>query len=148
MISFFNPDIDFNLPRKRILSKWLKEILLERGFHVGQINYIFCSDDYLININRDFLGHDHYTDVITFDYSSDFEIQYGPNSISGDIYISIDTVRRNAELYDEGFHKELHRVMVHGILHLIGFDDTSVELKAEMTQQEDNALQLLSLNKR
>lgn len=148
MISFFNQDIDFNLPGKRILSKWLKGILLERGSHVGQINYIFCSDDYLININRDFLGHDHHTDVITFDYSSDFEIQYGPNSISGDIYISIDTVSRNAELYDEGFDKELHRVMVHGLLHLIGFDDTTPELKAEMTQQEDNALQLLSLNKR
>ena len=91
MINYFNEDIIFNLNDKRIISKWLRNIVSKRELTIGQLNYIFCSDSYLLEINNRFLGHDYYTDVIAFDYSSDFEIQYGTNSVSGDIFISIDT---------------------------------------------------------
>ncbi len=144
MINYFNEDIDFSLNHARIISKWLKDLLFERELKVGQLNFIFCSDAFLIRINREFLGHDYYTDIITFDYSPDFEIQYGSGSISGDIYISIDTVRHNAEIYGEGFERELHRVIVHGLLHLIGFDDVTPELQLEMRAQEERALKKLS----
>ncbi len=144
MINYFNEEIKFDLTGKRVVSKWLRITALEKGFKIGQLNYIFCDDPYLLRINRDFLGHDHCTDIITFDYSKDYELQYGKNSISGDVYISIDTVRRNARIYGEGFERELHRVIVHGLLHLIGFDDITPELQTEMRVQEENALVRLS----
>ncbi|NLX40584.1 MAG: rRNA maturation RNase YbeY [Bacteroidales bacterium] len=144
MINYFNEDIIFNLNDKIIISKWLRNIVSKRELTIGQLNYIFCSDSYLLEINNRFLGHDYYTDVIAFDYSSDFEIQYGTNSVSGDIFISIDTVRRNAEIYKETFDKELHRVMVHGLLHLLGFDDLTPELQKEMRAEEDKTLSCLS----
>jgi len=144
MINYFNEEIKFNLTGKRVVSKWLRITSLEKGFKIGQLNYIFCDDPYLLRINRDFLGHDHCTDIITFDYSKDYELQYGQGSISGDVYISIDTVRSNARIYGEGFERELHRVIVHGLLHLIGFDDVTPELQTEMRVQEENALVRLS----
>lgn len=144
MINYFNEDLKFNLKNKRIISRWLRNIVSKRGLSIGQLNYIFCSDSYLLDINKRFLGHDYYTDVITFDYSSDFELQYGVNSVSGDIYISIDTVRCNAEIYKEFFENELHRVMIHGLLHLLGFDDMTQEPQNEMRAQEDKALCCLS----
>jgi len=144
MINYFNEEIKFNLTGKRVVSKWLRITALEKGFKIGQLNYIFCDDPYLLRINRDFLGHDHFTDIITFDYSKDYELQYGQGSISGDVYISIDTVRSNARIYGEGFERELHRVIVHGLLHLIGFDDVTPELQTEMRVQEENALVRLS----
>jgi rRNA maturation RNase YbeY len=144
MINYFNEDVKFNLNSRRIISKWLRNIVSERGFTIGQLNYIFCCDSYLLEINQRFLGHDYYTDVIAFDYSSDFELQYGANSVSGDIYISVDTVRHNAEIYKVAFDQELHRVMVHGLLHLLGFDDLTPELQKEMRVQEDEALNSLS----
>ncbi|NMB37316.1 MAG: rRNA maturation RNase YbeY [Bacteroidales bacterium] len=144
MINFFNEEIKFELNNKRIISRWLRDIALEKGLKIGQLNYIFCDDSFLLQLNRETLGHDYYTDVISFDYSSDFVPQYGPDSISGDIYISIDTVRHNAETYGEGFERELHRVMAHGLLHLIGYDDVTPELRAEMTAREEEALNRLS----
>jgi probable rRNA maturation factor len=144
MINFFNEEIKFNLTRRRNITKWLRIIALERGLKVGQLNYIFCNDPFLLCINREFLGHDYFTDIITFDFSKDYELQYGSHSVSGDIYISIDTVRRNAEVYGEGFERELHRVIVHGLLHLLGFDDVTPELQAEMRLQEERALDKLS----
>ena len=146
MINYFNEDLKFNLKNKRIISRWLRNIVSKRGISIGQLNYIFCSDSYLLDINKRFLGHDYYTDVISFDYSSDFELQYGTNSLSGDIYISIDSVQYNAETYKVAFEKELYRVMVHGLLHLLGFDDMTPELQKEMRAEEDKALNnLISL---
>ncbi len=140
MINFFNEEIKFELNRKRIISKWLCDIAMQNDFKIGQLNYIFCSDSFLLKLNRETLGHDYFTDVISFDYSSDFVPKYGPDSVSGDIYISIDTVRHNAEFYGEGFERELHRVMIHGLLHLIGYDDVTPQLQAEMTTLEEGAL--------
>jgi rRNA maturation RNase YbeY len=143
MIIFFNEDIKFDLTRKRIVKKWLRNLASERGLRVGQLNYIFCSDPFLRRINRDFLGHDYFTDIITFDYSTDYELQFGPDSVSGDIYISIDTVSRNAEIYGEGFERELHRVIAHGLLHLVGFDDVTKEQQVEIRVREEMALESL-----
>jgi len=127
-----------------LISKWLKEVAAGSSAQIGDLNYIFCSDDYLLDINKQFLGHDYYTDIITFDNSDDYALEKGREAVSGDIYISIDTVRHNGAEYGEGFDREIHRVIAHGLLHLIGFDDTSDELQAEMTEQENKALSLLA----
>lgn len=139
MIHWFSEDTNFVLKNKRLISNWLKQIALSSDASVGELNYIFCSDPYLLDINKKYLGHDYYTDIITFDNSDEFTAQ---GVINGDIFISIDTVRVNAEQYGEGFDRELHRVIAHGLLHLLGFDDTSEELQKEMTRQENLALDL------
>lgn len=171
MIRFFSESISFDLKNKRLISKWLKEVAQAAGAKIGDLNYIFCSDEYLLDINKQFLGHDYYTDIITFDNSEDYALENGyeidsidPSlsdsveandvrsfgehrnriPVCGDIYISIDTVRHNGAEYGEGFDREIHRVIAHGLLHLIGFDDTSDELQAEMTKQENRALEMLS----
>ena len=142
MIAFFSEDTHFTLKQKRLVSKWLKEIAAQNGRRIGALNYIFCSDPYLLDINKQFLGHDYLTDIITFDNAPDYAGIYPANSLSGDIYISIDTIRYNAQEYGEGFERELHRVIAHGLLHLIGFDDTSARLQKEMRAQENKALEL------
>jgi metalloprotein, YbeY/UPF0054 family len=144
MIRFYSENISFELKNKRLISKWLKEVAAGSSAQIGDLNYIFCSDDYLLDINKQFLGHDYYTDIITFDNSDDYALEKGREAVSGDIYISIDTVRHNGAEYGEGFDREIHRVIAHGLLHLIGFDDTSDELQAEMTEQENKALSLLA----
>lgn len=144
MIRFYSENISFELKNKRLISKWLKEVAACSSAQIGELNYIFCSDDYLLDINKQFLGHDYYTDIITFDNSEDYALEKGREAICGDIYISIDTVRHNGTEYGEGFDSEIHRVIVHGLLHLIGYDDTSDELQAEMTEQENKALSLLA----
>ena len=145
MIRFFSEDITFDLKHKRAVSSWLKQVAESRFFHIGDINYIFCSDSYLLEINRKFLGHDYFTDIITFDNSEDYLLEKGREGVSADIYISIDTVKANGSDYNEGFERELHRVIVHGLLHLIGYDDTDPSLQYEMHQAEDDALALLNL---
>ena len=142
MIAFFSEDTYFTLKQKRLVSKWLKEIAAQNGRRIGALNYIFCSDPYLLDINKQFLGHDYLTDIITFDNAPDYAGIYPANALSGDIYISIDTIRYNAQEYGEGFERELHRVIAHGLLHLIGFDDTSARLQKEMRAQENKALEL------
>ena len=142
MISYFSEDTSFILKNKRLVSKWLKELAARYGRSAGALNYIFCSDPYLLEINKKFLGHDYLTDIITFDNSSDYIGVYPKKALSGDIYISVDTVRYNAEAYKEGFERELHRVIAHGLLHLIGFDDTTAKLRKEMRAQENKALDL------
>ena len=144
MITYFSEDIKFLLPAKRLVSKWLKEIATCNGRTVGALNYIFCSDPYLLEINRQFLGHDYLTDIITFDNSEDYVGQYPDGALSGDIYISIDTVRFNGQEYGEGFDRELHRVIAHGLLHLIGYDDTTPAQQKKMRVQENAALDLLT----
>lgn len=139
MIHWFSEDIKFNLKNKRLISKWLNQISASFGKSVGEINYIFCSDNYLLDINKKFLGHDYFTDIITFDNSDSFTRN---DTVYADIFISIDTVKINAGEYGEGFERELHRVIAHGLLHLIGFDDTDEQLQKEMTCQENAALDL------
>ena len=143
MTRFYTEDIKFDLKGKRLVSSWLKEIAAANGRKIGALNYIFCSDPYLLDINKQFLGHDYYTDIITFDSSEDYMGIYPQGTICGDIYISIDTIRANAQEYGEGFDRELHRVIAHGLLHLVGFDDITDELQKEMTLQENISLELL-----
>ena len=137
MIRFNIEDVRFNLKNRMVLKKWLANVASEESRRVGELNFIFCSDDYLLDINSRFLNHDYYTDVITFDYSED-------NRIAGDIFISVDTVRVNAEEYCQTFENELFRVMVHGVLHLCDYGDHSDEEKKQMRAKEDYYLAKLS----
>ena len=130
MISFFTEDITFNLPRKRQIKHWLKSLVEEEGKKLGALSVIFCSDAYLLKINHQYLQHDYYTDVITFDYTEE-------DKIAGDIFISLDTVRTNAITYKQAFEKELLRVMVHGVLHLCGYDDKSFSGQKQMRKKEN-----------
>ncbi|MBQ6299600.1 MAG: rRNA maturation RNase YbeY [Bacteroidales bacterium] len=143
MIRYFTEDTTFSLKGKRLINKWLREVAAGRGYELGELNYIFCSDAYLLAINRQFLGHDYETDIITFDNSEDYLLETGRRGVSADIYISIDTVRLNGKAYGEGFERELHRVIVHGLLHLIGYDDTTVWKQQRMRAAENRALVLL-----
>jgi rRNA maturation RNase YbeY len=121
---------------ERRITRWIQAVAAGYGFSVGELNYIFCSDERELQVNRDFLGHDYYTDVITFDYST-------PSTIAGDIFISLDTVRSNAEQVGVPFLDELHRIIIHGALHLTGQGDKTPETKAQMTAKEDQALAML-----
>lgn len=136
MVRFFNKDIKFHLQHKMLLKKWIKLTAQKYGYAVGDINVILCNDPYILEINNQFLSHDYYTDIITFDYSED-------NIINGELYISIDTVEANANEYGEDFSVELHRVIIHGILHLCGLDDHCDEDIKEMREAEAFALELL-----
>ena len=117
-------------------ERWIRVVAADYGFTVGDITYIFCSDDRILEVNRQFLQHDYYTDVITFDYSTS-------DRLSGDIFISLDTVRSNAEQVGVTFSQELHRILIHGILHLTGQGDKTPETKAQMTAKENLALSKL-----
>lgn len=138
MIRFYQKETKFNLQYKAIVKKWIKGVVEASGKRVGDINIIFCDDESLLEINKQFLNHNYYTDIITFDYCE------GVN-ISGELYISVDTVEANAKEYEVSFRDEMHRVIIHGILHLIGFDDHSEQQTAQMREQEDLALDQLSL---
>ena len=143
MIRYFTEDTTFTLKGKRLISKWLKQVAQENGHVLGELNYIFCSDPYLLAINQQFLDHDYFTDIITFDNSDDFFQETGRKGVSADIYISIDTVKANGAAYGEGFERELHRVIVHGLLHLVGYDDVSEWKQRRMRTAENRALKLL-----
>ncbi len=143
MIRYFTEDTTFTLKGKRLISKWLKQVAQENGHVLGELNYIFCSDPYLLAINQQFLDHDYFTDIITFDNSDDFFLETGRKGVSADIYISIDTVKANGAAYGEGFERELHRVIVHGLLHLVGYDDVSEWKQRRMRAAENRALKLL-----
>lgn len=134
MIRYFTQDIDFVLKAKSGHREWLKAVALEENRRLGEISVIFCSDTYLLDINRKYLGHDYYTDIITFDYSEG-------DKISGDLFISVDTVRSNSEYYSTGFEDELDRVIVHGLLHLIAYDDHTDEQSAVMRAKENYYLE-------
>lgn len=120
---------------ERQVTRWIRSVAAYYGFSVGNINYIFCSDERELEVNREFLGHDYYTDVITFDYST-------PSTLSGDIFISLDTVRSNAEMVGTSFENELLRILIHGVLHLTGQGDKTPETKSQMTAKEEHALAL------
>ena len=129
MISF-NYDIEFRIQDEATVSKWISNLIEEENYKEGEINYIFCSDDYLHKINVDFLNHDTLTDVISFDYSVGKELH-------GDIYISIDRVKDNAKDFNDQFKDELARVMAHGVLHYCGYKDKSEEDVKIMRSKED-----------
>ena len=118
---------------ERKVGRWIRAVAADYGFSIGNINYIFCSDERELEVNREFLGHDYYTDIITFDYST-------ASTLNGDIFISLDTVRSNAEMVGVSFEQELNRILIHGILHLTGQGDKTPETKAQMTAKEDKAL--------
>ena len=120
---------------RRFNNAWLRCVAEREQCRLGDLNIIFCSDPYLLNINLQYLGHDYYTDIITFDYSE-------KPVVSGDLFISIDTVRDNASFYGAGFDEELHRVIVHGLLHLIGYDDHTDADIAQMRLKENESLSL------
>ena len=133
MIRFSTDSIDMPSLEERRIIRWIRAVAADYGFSVGNINYIFCSDERELAVNREFLGHDYYTDVITFDYST-------ASTLNGDIFISLDTVRSNAEMVGVPFEKELMRIIIHGVLHLTGQGDKTPETKAEMTAKEELAL--------
>lgn len=130
MISFFNEDIDFKFQDKNKFKVWLKKVTDKEGFKLKTLNYIFCSDEYLHKINLEYLDHDTYTDIITFDNSEE------ESSIEGDVFVSIERIRENAQTLNIVFEEEVKRVIVHGLLHLCGYDDHTPEDKAEMRRLE------------
>lgn len=136
-ILYFNEDVPFPKIKKRRTSCWIKDVIISEGKAIGNISFIFCSDDYLWEVNKKYLNHDYYTDIITFDYVEDA-------IINGDIFISIDRVRDNAREFSTSIINELHRVLIHGILHLIGYEDKSKEDKMLMTAKEDYYFKVLS----
>lgn len=118
------------------ITEWIDKVAASHNKEVGDLTYIFCSDKKILEINNQYLQHDYYTDIITFDYSED-------NVISGDIFISLDTVKSNSEQFKTEYREELHRVIIHGILHLSGFSDHTDEEETRMRQLENQALKLI-----
>lgn len=134
-IRFAVQDIDFELLESGKVKKWISEVILRRQKKVGNISYLFCDDEYLLGVNRQYLNHDTYTDIITFDYVA-------ADLISGDIMISVERVGENAEKFGVPAEQELHRVIIHGVLHLLGQGDKTDAEAAEMRRQEEEALVL------
>jgi probable rRNA maturation factor len=130
-IQFFEEDIAYKLKDKARVRQWINETVLAEGYKLKELTYIFCSDAYLLQINQQYLDHDTYTDIVTFDNS---EIE---SVVIGDIFISIDRIRENAAKFDVTEITELHRVIIHGVLHLLGYTDKSAADKKKMTQKED-----------
>lgn len=126
----FNSETSFTLKNQKRLVKWISDVISSEGFQVGEINYIFCNDSYLNKINQEFLNHDTFTDIISFDYTLGKEV-------GGDIFISIERVLENAEKFNEVFENELYRVMIHGILHFMGYKDKTKKEKTLMRTKED-----------
>ena len=133
----FNSETTFNLNNEAKTILWIERVVVLEGFVIGEINYIFCDDAYLNHINKEFLKHDSFTDIISFDYSLG-------KQINGDIYISIERVLDNAEKYNVTFENELRRVMIHGVLHYMGYKDKTTEEKKVMTLKENTSILLLN----
>jgi rRNA maturation RNase YbeY len=129
-------DVPFPDLKRRAIANWVKHVIYHYYKNVGRITYIFCSDDEILRINKQYLNHDYYTDIITFDYSEG-------EMLSGDLFISLDTVESNAEKFKVDYQQELYRVMIHGILHLCGFKDKTAYDKFVMRKKENDALLLL-----
>ena len=135
MVTYHTVDISFRFLEKRLTSRWLKMVAEAEGKRIGDISIVFCSDNYLLDINKKYLKHDYFTDIITFDYCEG-------NTLNGDLFISVDSVRSNAAFYETEFHVELRRVMVHGLLHLMGYDDHTDEDITQMRAKENACLLL------
>lgn len=137
MIRYFCEDIKFTYKNKLANNRWLKMVAGSEIRKIGDINVIFCSDNYILDVNMKYLQHDYFTDIITFDYCEG-------KVLSGDLFISVDSVRENSIEFGTDFEEELHRVIVHGVLHLIGYDDHTEEDKKLMRQKENYYLQMRS----
>ncbi|AEE50401.1 rRNA maturation RNase YbeY [Haliscomenobacter hydrossis] len=135
-ISFFAEEIYFEPANPELLRRWIEEIVSREKRELIFINYVFCDDPYLLKLNQEYLQHDTLTDIITFPY-------HDPPIVEGDVFISVDRIHDNAHQFGVTFEQELHRVMIHGVLHLCGYPDKAPEEKARMTEKEDEALNLL-----
>ena len=138
-ITFDSDNIEFPNIKKRETSAWIKKIANSYNKKVGNVGYLFCNDEKILEINRQYLDHDFYTDIISFDYSEG-------DIISGDIFISLDTVRTNSQKYNTDYQEELYRVIIHGVLHLCGLDDKLDEDAISMREAENSALKQLYSN--
>lgn len=138
-IHYFNEDVDLPKLNKRKSTNWIKETILCEEKRVGDISFIFCSDNYLLEVNKTYLDHDYFTDIITFDYVEG-------NVINGDIFISVDRVLDNSVEFKTTFENELNRILIHGILHLLGYKDKNKKDKLLMTEKEDYYIKLLNNN--
>lgn len=139
MIQYIAEGVKLPAFSKKNVSRWIKDTAAQYGRKTGDIAYVFCSDERILEVNRQYLNHDYYTDIITFDYSSE-------TTISGDIFISVDTVKSNAELYGVDFEMEMLRILIHGILHLCGHADDTPELREKMTALENLAIENFKKN--
>jgi len=138
-IKYFNEDVPLTKIKKRRTSNWIKETILLEEKIVGDVSFIFCSDNYLLEVNKKYLTHDYYTDIITFDYVEG-------ELISGDIFISTDRVKENAKEFSTTTENELNRILIHGILHLLGYKDKIKKDKELMTFKEDYYLNVLNVS--
>jgi len=136
LVNFFTEDIEFNLSSLPLnISEWITTATNQANLNVDNLNFVFCSDTYLLEINKSYLQHDYYTDIITFDNSES-------SALEGDIFISIERVLENAQLQQTTFNRELLRVIIHGVLHLIGYDDKDDNSKTTMRKMEDKYVDL------
>ncbi len=129
-IGFYSESISFSLSSKIIIKRWLSDVIKSEKETLGSVNFIFCSDKYLFEMNKKYLNHNTFTDIITFDYCEELKI-------SGDIFISIERVKENSKKFGANFEDELNRVMVHGVLHLLGYKDKTKSAKEVMTKKEN-----------
>ena len=136
MITYNSENVPFPKLRRRDTTAWIRRVAATYGKRVGEVGYLFCDDEKMLQVNREFLQHDYYTDIITFDYDEG-------DTINGDIVISLDTVRSNAEQLGKDYNEELHRVIIHGILHLCGQNDKGPGEREQMEAAENRALELL-----
>jgi rRNA maturation RNase YbeY len=136
VIHFFTEDIIFTLKQKSEIRNWILNTVKNESYRLKELNYIFCSDEYLLGINRQYLNHDTYTDIITFDTSEEERV------VVGDVFISIDRIKENADKFKSAERDELHRVMIDGVLHLLGYTDKGKKEKAQMTDKENQYLGL------
>jgi len=135
MITYNAEGVKFPKIKRRETTAWIRRVADTYGKKVGEVGYLFCDDEHILEVNREYLGHDYYTDIITFDYCED-------NTLNGDLVISLDTVRTNAEMLGKDYDEELHRVIIHGILHLCGQNDKGPGEREQMEAAEDRALAL------
>ena len=134
-INYQSQDIKFVLKEKRKISRWINDVIKSHQKKLGNVSYIFCSNEYILELNQKYLNHNYFTDIITFDYCSD-------NKVEGDIFISVDTVLDNSHRFKTNFNDELLRVIIHGVLHLVGFSDKTAKQQKQMRVLEDEALSI------
>lgn len=137
MILFNSEDVSIPVVLDESTKSWISQIVSNSNKRIGTVNYVFCSDEYILEVNKQYLSHNYYTDIITFDYCKG-------DIVSGDLLISLDTIQSNSQAFNTDYTSELHRVMIHGVLHLLGYKDGTESEKVEMRFQEDTALSLLS----
>lgn len=135
-----NSEIDFDLPFEETqVKEWIERVIVSDNYKLGELSYVFTSDESLLEINRSYLNHDTFTDIITFDYSDEEDV------VNGEIIISVDRVKENAEKYEVDFKHELARVMIHGVIHLLGYDDKTPNQKTIMRKKENTCISLLKI---